>query len=331
MISSTVSIIVPVFNVEKYVSRCIDSLLKQTYTNLEIIIIDDGSSDNTFSICQSFLQKDERIKLVQLKENMGVSTARNVGIKNSSGTYIMFVDGDDFLSPKAVELLINDFNDPNLTMSSFQLKVFQDDDLTSVFENSLDVVTKRPNNEVLTDLLYWRINTSSCCKLYKASKIKELTFAEDRHINEDRFFVFEYLLNGNGNICEHSISLYGCVERSQSACRSAFSSKYDDMIFFANLICENVNKINDLSLTNAANYNLVKTYLMYVKYALRSKNWKENIGKCKDVIKKVNIFLKKNQIKLGKHRLELFILNLSIKLYRILLRCFDKITNKKTY
>lgn len=91
-----ISVIVPIYNVEKYLNICVDSILNQTYKNLEIILVDDGSTDNCGKICDKYAQKDNRIKVIH-KENEGVSSARNVGIENANGSYIAFVDGDDWI------------------------------------------------------------------------------------------------------------------------------------------------------------------------------------------------------------------------------------------
>ncbi|MCH5320896.1 MAG: glycosyltransferase, partial [Eubacterium sp.] len=96
MNSQKVSIIVPVYNVEKYLNRCVESIVKQTYTNLEIILVDDGSPDNCPAMCDAWAERDSRIKVIH-KENGGVSSARNIGIDNADGDYISFVDSDDYV------------------------------------------------------------------------------------------------------------------------------------------------------------------------------------------------------------------------------------------
>lgn len=91
-----ISIIIPVYNVEKYIGKCIDSLIKQKYDNLEIILIDDGSSDNSGEICDKYAKKDKRIKVIH-KKNSGQADSRNIGISKASGKYIGFVDSDDYI------------------------------------------------------------------------------------------------------------------------------------------------------------------------------------------------------------------------------------------
>lgn len=96
-----ISIIIPAYNVENYIKPCLDSILTQTFKNLEIIIVDDGSSDNTYDICKQYAMTDERIILINQKNN-GVSAARNIGIEKSSGEYIFFFDADDFIKPYSI-------------------------------------------------------------------------------------------------------------------------------------------------------------------------------------------------------------------------------------
>lgn len=100
-----VSVIVPVYNVEKYLARCVNSILNQTYRNLEVILVDDGAKDNSGAICDGFAQKDSRVRVIH-KENGGLSSARNAGIDIAQGAYLEFVDSDDWLEEDAVEKLL---------------------------------------------------------------------------------------------------------------------------------------------------------------------------------------------------------------------------------
>ena len=104
MRNDLISVIVPVYNVELYLQQCIDSILNQTYSNLEIILIDDGSTDNSSIICDINLEKDHRIKVIH-KQNGGLSNARNVGVKNAQGKFVAFIDSDDYISEDYIEVL----------------------------------------------------------------------------------------------------------------------------------------------------------------------------------------------------------------------------------
>ena len=99
-----VSIIVPVYNVDKYLERCVNSIIQQSYRNLEIILVDDGSTDNSGTICDTYKEKDDRIIVIH-KENGGLSDARNAGIKIFTGEYVTFIDSDDYVSLDMICLL----------------------------------------------------------------------------------------------------------------------------------------------------------------------------------------------------------------------------------
>ena len=101
-----VSVIVPVYNIEEYVSYCIESLVGQDYQNLEIILVDDGSKDLSFKICDEWSKRDSRIKIIR-KPNGGLSSARNVGLDFATGEYVLFIDGDDYLANGAISAMMS--------------------------------------------------------------------------------------------------------------------------------------------------------------------------------------------------------------------------------
>lgn len=111
-----VTVIIPAYNTEKYISKCLDSILVQSYQELEIIILDDGSEDETNKICQKYAEIDKRIIFIS-KENTGVSDTRNVGIHNAKGKYIIFVDSDDYVDPNYVEVLVKEVENENIQMA----------------------------------------------------------------------------------------------------------------------------------------------------------------------------------------------------------------------
>ena len=117
-----ISVIVPVYNVEKYLDKCVDSIVNQTYKNLEIILVDDGSPDNCPKMCDAWVEKDSRIKVIH-KENGGVSSARNAGLKASCGEYIGFVDSDDFIQPDMFEQLLGAYDKESIELSAFLLNL----------------------------------------------------------------------------------------------------------------------------------------------------------------------------------------------------------------
>ena len=115
-----ISVIVPVYKVEKYLNQCIESVLAQTYQNLEIILVDDGSPDRSGEICEEYAKKDTRIRVLH-KSNGGLSTARNTGLQIISGAYIAFLDSDDYLAPDMYETLYRELieNDADIAVCGF--------------------------------------------------------------------------------------------------------------------------------------------------------------------------------------------------------------------
>lgn len=114
------SVIVPVYNAEKYLDRCIQSIINQTYSNIELLLVDDGSKDSSAKICDDYALTDKRIRVFH-KENGGVSSARNMGLDMATGYYVAFVDADDYLFPKAYESLIGNSGVGNHTIMGFHM------------------------------------------------------------------------------------------------------------------------------------------------------------------------------------------------------------------
>ena len=112
-----ISVIVPVYNVEKFLDKCISSIVNQTYKNLEIILIDDGSTDESVQICDKWQEKDNRVRLTH-KENTGVSDTRNIGLEKTTGEYICFVDSDDYIEPDYIENLYKSLTENNADIAS---------------------------------------------------------------------------------------------------------------------------------------------------------------------------------------------------------------------
>lgn len=126
MNNKSVSIIVPVYNVEKYLEECLDSIINQTYIDLDIILVDDGSTDSSPDICERYAEKDNRIRVIH-KENGGLSSSRNSGLDYAQGEYVYFLDSDDYLEKDAIDLLIKETeNKPDIVF--FDAKTFADED-----------------------------------------------------------------------------------------------------------------------------------------------------------------------------------------------------------
>ena len=184
-----ISIVVPVYNIEKYIHKCIHSILTQSYTNLEVILVDDGSPDNCPQICDEYAAKDCRIKVIHQK-NLGVSGARNSGLKNATGEYVGFVDSDDWIHPKMYEEMLDVLIKENLDVVECQIQrsnkpieIEKPFSYTYSVENQIEAFLRVIENQ---DFSVWR-------RLYKKVVIKNLNFRLGK-IYEDVYFTTDLLL-----------------------------------------------------------------------------------------------------------------------------------------
>lgn len=197
-----ISIIIPVFNVEKYLNRCVESIVKQTYKNLEIILVDDGSPDNSPKLCDEWARKDSRIKVIH-KENGGVSSARNVGIQNALGDYIAFVDSDDWIDEAMCEKVVEHAIKTNADMVFFKFRRVYENG--KVFENkevALESVKRKDIKVFFTSCTdkngnYLDVMGSACRILFKKNIAQSCLFSEKLKHGEDLFFVLNCLEKAN--------------------------------------------------------------------------------------------------------------------------------------
>lgn len=255
--NALVSIIIPAYNVEQYISRGIESCLNQTYSNIEIVIVDDGSTDGTWDVIERYQQKDKRI-VAKRKPNGGVSSARNQALEIAKGDYVLFLDSDDWLTKDAVENLVKlQMQYPEylvctecyfVEMTESGLKYEQQG-----VSNNAQVVTKEEGFLTMGKHSGFRLQ-SSCYKLLSMSVLKQekLCFDEKIHHGEDGLFIFEYLYNREG-IAYEPIPLWNILERPGSATTSPYNSKWLTAI-------DAINKMLSYKLSLAVQQNL-KTYL----------------------------------------------------------------------
>ena len=168
-----ISIIVPVYNVEDYIEECLDSILNQTYKNLEILLVDDGSTDNSGKICDKYVKKDNRFKVIHQK-NSGLSESRNNAIKVSSGKYLSFVDSDDIIHPRMIEILHQELIKNKSDISICKFQNFYTKFIIKEKKYEVKLLTQE---EFLKELMKDKeISDHACNKLYKKTLFKEIKF-----------------------------------------------------------------------------------------------------------------------------------------------------------
>lgn len=177
-----ISIIIPIYNVEDCVEKCVDSILAQSYKNIEVILVDDGSKDKSGDICDKYQKKDKRVKVIH-KENGGLSSARNAGLDVIRGKYVNFVDGDDALRANCIEDLYGDLIRDDADFSACGFKRF--DEAGETTESEADYRGVATSNEAMALLLQDKMYTSACCKLYKKKIFEKLRYDEKNRYGED--------------------------------------------------------------------------------------------------------------------------------------------------
>ena len=220
-----ISIIVPVYNVKDYLQRCVDSLLAQTYTNIEIILVDDGSTDGSGKLCDDLAEREARVKVLH-KENGGTASSRNAGFKIASGEYISHVDSDDWVSPEFIEKLHNLAveNDCEISECSYVKTDRQDETINNSNESLTIVDTETALKHNLQGTMFGDV---VCCKLYKRSCLTS-EFPEGTH-HEDVFWVYQ-ALSGSKKLVHTSDILYYYYQRTDSKMNLKYSLKRLDAV-----------------------------------------------------------------------------------------------------
>ena len=229
-----ISVIVPIYNTEQYLSRCLDSIISQSFTDFELLLIDDGSTDGSGIICDSYADRDRRIRVFH-KENGGVSSARNLGIDKAQGEWLYFVDSDDELLPGGLRTLVDNISDDvDVVMGGFESV----DELGNVTREATKSVNLRLSRKESVITLY---RGQGCCgyfflgytwqRLFRKSLIDRfnLRFDASIAIKEDTLFVMQYLRKSNGITQFATQPIYRYYQRPNSAMeqtKHGFDPKY---------------------------------------------------------------------------------------------------------
>ena len=224
-----VSIIVPVYNVEKYIEHTINSILSQTYTNIELILINDGSTDSSYDICLKYSQKDERVRLFN-KKNGGLSEARNWGIKEARGEYIVFIDGDDSVHSQMIQRMYDILTTYNADVSICSFLKVNKDTLERIEKQNAKILYSEPVvlnriealGKLFTKDMY--INyTLAWNKMYKKVLFEDIFYPIGK-IHEDEFIAYK-ILGKTKNVVFIDEPLYYYMQRPDSIMKEAFSEK----------------------------------------------------------------------------------------------------------
>ncbi len=266
-----VSVIVPVYNVEKYIDRCIDSIVNQTYENLEIILVDDGSLDDCPKICNRWARKDKRVKVIH-KKNGGLSDARNVGLEAANGEYIMFVDSDDWISLEMAEKMLAGILENDADMAICQFFVAYSDG--TIEEPNVNYKSTIIDVETAFKLLlqHEQITNHAWRKMYKKALLSKNPFPVGRNY-EDVYTVAQFFIPCK-KIVNLSDAYYYYFQNSTGITKTMTFKSYRDIYY--------VNKHRNSLIIK--NFPQLK---QYVHSSMKETQKSIVIGSCVIVLKKI--------------------------------------------
>lgn len=280
-----ISIIIPVYNTEKLLSKCLESVQNQTYKDLEIILVNDGSTDQSGFICDEYSKKDNRFKVIH-KENGGVSSARNTALNIARGQYVGFIDSDDWVEPQMFENLYKIIKEYHADISI--CNYFKDSENKSEINSSLEsgIISYNQQQAFNTILDSNSFKGYLCNKLFSMEIIKQnhITFDEKIHFCEDLLFCCQYLLKSKSVVYDTS-PYYHYIIHGSNVTQSQFSAKKLTSLKGLVEIIELLREVEGIKL------NKYKNYYMHMNISLLMNGIKENkcTKECLDELKK-NLF-----------------------------------------
>lgn len=289
-----ISIIVPIYNVEKYLERCIKSIINQTYKNIEIILVNDGSTDKSIEIIKKYKEIDNRIKIIN-KKNGGLADARNEGTKKANGEYILYVDSDDDIKETTCEELINIIEKTKADLICFNCNILDENKNNKpqkVFnsENTKEII-ELTYEEAMKDSMYRKhIRYSACVKLYKKELAQNIRFPKGM-LAED-FATFYIFLKHAKKIVYYDSCLYNYYERTNSIMNSKTKKLYNDVYItetkYNKILKETCTTKKEKQFNNSRHFRiLLKLYCMTENKAIEKEIYRIKDLKIKEKILKI--------------------------------------------
>ena len=284
--SKKVSIIIPIYNSEEHIEICLNSILNQTYRNIEIVLVNDGSTDNSLRIIRKYGKKyGDKIKIIDQK-NGGVSSARNVGLENATGYYIMFSDNDDYMEKNYIETYVDESSDNDIIIGGYIRKTY----------DGKTLFTRKLVNKVLCPY----IQLASWGKLYKSTFIKKnnLHFLKTAIADDFYFNIFAYNLTNKIKVINNTGYYWMYNSNSLSNTDSKKLNRVDDLLLTLSTIKKNLSP-KDKEITN---YFYIRTIVYYILFSSRKVEYKKVI---KEYNKMFN-WLKENNVSTNNKYIKIF-------------------------
>ena len=315
-----ISIVVPVYNVKAFLAKCLDSIVKQTYMNLEIIVVDDGSTDGSEEICDSYAERDGRISVIH-KENGGLASARNAGIDLAHGEYIGFVDSDDFIEPFMYEKLLK-----ALLKHSCEIAVcginYVFDDGTVIPKANLEPERIFDFQQAITEMNTFRLfDMGAWSKLYSRRLFDDIRFPIGK-LSED-FFIMYKLFNRSRYVVYVPDACYNYFQRANSITKSKkinhdfLEAAYEQMLFLDK-------NYPDLSIVGHTSYAsaALTVYDSYLKN--RVKCPKDFLLRCHSIIKENESYIRRSDYISPAKRVQFILYIFNIPVYNVIFRLYRK-------
>ena len=316
-----ISIIVPVYNVEQYLEKCVDSIINQKYKNLEIILVDDGATDSSGKLCDELAKIDNRIKVYH-KENGGLSDARNYGVERATGDYIGFVDSDDYIDSEMYEELYEAIKKENVDVVECNLKIIYPDRVELFTEQKYyNVYTKQ---EYLEEYLkIEKIFGSACVRLIKSDIAKKLKFPVGK-LYEDTYYAYDLIEKVDRYVIMNN-PYYNYLMRENSITNTKFNPRIFDLIEIVEKFRKTTYE-NYPGLKEAADCRKMYAYFSVLNSILLEENYRDNeyYSEILSYFKRNYISLLKNKYINHNRKLSVILIKLNIDLYRKVLMKYKK-------
>ena len=313
------SVIIPIYNVEKYLRRCIESVLKQTYLNLEIILVDDGSTDGCAKICDEYKEKDERVSVIH-KKNGGLSEARNFGLKLVTGEIVTYLDSDDYIDANMYEKMIKAMRDKEADIVVCGTYIDYEDGSTKIKSEKKEKILN--TEEALIELnSFSSFDMSVCNKIFKKEIIKDIDFPVGKK-SEDYFVMYQYFARAKKVVIineakYHYFQRSNSISRGKNVTHDYIEGSKSQKEFFE----KNFPDLNYVGNTAYA-FSYIATYNRYIKNELKMTNEMK-----KEFKKEVRKYLKdingNSHISRSK-KIQATLFSYSLFIYKIALKVISK-------
>lgn len=289
-----ISIIVPIYKVEKYLDKCVNSIINQTYKDLEIILVDDGSPDNCPKMCDAFAEQDSRIKVVH-KQNGGLMSARQAGLREATGEYVGFVDGDDWIEP---DMYMNFYKaicdyQPDMAVSEFYSETGDEIDISNQNLSKPFFTKDEMINEIYPNMLfkvpYYNFGINPCCwsKIYKKELLESCLYSipTEIKIGEDTAFTYPCLIKAQ-SMAYINKACYHYIDSRDGSMTSSYDADMENTILIPYNILKQEFEASRYGFSNSLDY-----YLFYlIEFVIRNEAGYSNKKSRKEIIKTLKKF-----------------------------------------